>query len=188
MNESIEHIIRQIKNAREEQGLSQRALSHKAGIPQSHISKIENGAVNLQLSSLVELARVLNLELMLIPKHATKITSQAIKATKNSISANLPLRRLQKYAARATPGDNWYPAAQQILETTKDLEYFGISPQEYKTLTKFADEFKAAIQLAGGTKTIERMAREVQTFRHELAHMGGSTNKQTPMFQLDEED
>lgn len=70
MRESIAHIAKQLKEAREAKGLSQRGLSAKAGIPQSHISKIENGAVNLQLSSLIELSRVLGLELMLVPQKA----------------------------------------------------------------------------------------------------------------------
>ena len=39
-----------------------------AGMPQSHISKIENGAVDLKTSSLIELARVLDLEFMLVPR------------------------------------------------------------------------------------------------------------------------
>ncbi len=84
MHRSITHIAEQLKEAREDKGLSQRALSEKVGIPQSHISKIENGAVNLQLSSLIELSRVLDLELMLVPKQATKTTQQVIKATKKN--------------------------------------------------------------------------------------------------------
>lgn len=84
MHESISHIAHQIKEAREAKDLSQRALSKKVGIPQSHISKIENGAVNLQLSSLIELARVLDLELMLIPKKAQTTTEAIIKNTKKS--------------------------------------------------------------------------------------------------------
>ena len=60
MNYAIEHIARTIKAARETKGLSQRALSEKAGVPQSHISKIESGAVDLRVSSLVELGRVRN--------------------------------------------------------------------------------------------------------------------------------
>lgn len=70
MHESIAHIAEQLKQARAAKGLSQRALSAKAGIPQSHISKIESGAVNLQLSSLIELSRVLGLEMMLVPQKA----------------------------------------------------------------------------------------------------------------------
>ena len=62
------YIIEGLKAAREAKQLSQRALSAKAGVPQSHISKIESGAVDLQLSSLVELARLLDLEVMLVPR------------------------------------------------------------------------------------------------------------------------
>ena len=43
-----EHIIAALKAARQEKGLSQRELSAKAGVPQSHISKIERGAVDLR--------------------------------------------------------------------------------------------------------------------------------------------
>jgi transcriptional regulator with XRE-family HTH domain len=57
-----------LKKARIEKGLSQRALSAIAGLPQAHISKIESGLVDLQTSSLIELARALDLELMLVPR------------------------------------------------------------------------------------------------------------------------
>ena len=65
---SIEEIIRTLKMARKKKGLSQRALGIKIGIPQSHLSKIEAGQVDIQLSSLIQLARTLDLELMLVPK------------------------------------------------------------------------------------------------------------------------
>ena len=67
---ATEHVARTLRNAREARGLSQRALSARAGIPQSHISKIENGVVDLRVSSLVELARVLDLDLVLVPRKA----------------------------------------------------------------------------------------------------------------------
>jgi len=57
-----------LKKARIAKGLSQRALSAISGVPQSHISKIENGTVDLQTSSLIQLARILDLELMLVPR------------------------------------------------------------------------------------------------------------------------
>jgi transcriptional regulator with XRE-family HTH domain len=65
---SIQEIIQILKTARKKKGLSQRALSTKIGVPQSHLSKIESGRVDIQLSSLIQLARILDLELMLVPK------------------------------------------------------------------------------------------------------------------------
>ncbi len=64
----IEHIAKKLRKARKAKQLSQRALSQKISLPQSHISNIEQGKVDLKTSSLVELARVLDLELMLIPR------------------------------------------------------------------------------------------------------------------------
>ena len=50
-------IIDTLKSARTAKGLSQRALSERTGVPQSHISKIEGGGTDIRLSSLTELAR-----------------------------------------------------------------------------------------------------------------------------------
>ncbi len=61
-------ILRTLRNARTGNNLSQRDLSARIGVPQSHISKIESGATDLRLSSLVELARALNYELVLVPR------------------------------------------------------------------------------------------------------------------------
>ena len=68
MSYTIEHIACELRKAREAKGLSQRELGKKAGVPQGHISKIENGAVDLRVSSLVALARTLDLELELVPR------------------------------------------------------------------------------------------------------------------------
>lgn len=46
-----------LRTAGEAIGLSQRDLSARITVPQSHISKIESGGADLRLSSLVELAR-----------------------------------------------------------------------------------------------------------------------------------
>lgn len=66
----IEHITDALKAARKRKGLSQRELSERSGVPQSHISRIENGAVDLRLSSLIELARTLDMELLIVPRKA----------------------------------------------------------------------------------------------------------------------
>jgi transcriptional regulator with XRE-family HTH domain len=68
MNAALEPIAAILRAARERKGWTQRELGHRVGLPQSHLSKIENAAVDLQLSSLMEIARALDLELALVPR------------------------------------------------------------------------------------------------------------------------
>lgn len=66
--EQLHQIVTTLTAARHRAGLSQRALGTKLGISQSHLSKIERAAVDPQVSSLVEIARALGLELMFVPQ------------------------------------------------------------------------------------------------------------------------
>lgn len=64
----MSHIIEQLKLARHQQGMKQSELGEKLGLPQSHVSKIEQGANDPRLSTVTDMARVLNQELVLIPR------------------------------------------------------------------------------------------------------------------------
>lgn len=70
MKYATEYIYEELREARLRKGLSQRELSILSGVPQSHISKVESGAVDLRVSSLVAIARVLDLELLLVAKNS----------------------------------------------------------------------------------------------------------------------
>jgi HTH-type transcriptional regulator/antitoxin HipB len=61
------YIQDQIRQAREVKGLTQADLGRRIGQPQSSISRIERGG-DLRVSTLLEMARVLDLEPMLIYK------------------------------------------------------------------------------------------------------------------------
>jgi transcriptional regulator with XRE-family HTH domain len=78
---AAEHVIAALKAARVEQKLSQRELSAKAGVPQSHISKIENGAVDIQLSSLIAFARALDLEVMLVSRRSVPAVQAVLRSS-----------------------------------------------------------------------------------------------------------
>jgi len=65
---ATDEILQTLRAAREAAGLSQRDLSARVGVPQSHLSKIESGGTDLRLSSLVELARALDLDVVLVPR------------------------------------------------------------------------------------------------------------------------
>ena len=72
MGYSYEAIAASLKQARLAKGWTQRELSARTHIPQSHISRIEKGAVDLQLSSLIELARALDRDVELVPRSLLK--------------------------------------------------------------------------------------------------------------------
>ena len=91
----IEEIVQAIKTARQDKGLSQRALSAKAGIPQSHISKIEKGNVNIKISTLIELARALDLEVTLVPRKvvpAVKSISRSVQQPRSTVKGSQAAR------------------------------------------------------------------------------------------------
>lgn len=90
MNSTGQHIIAALRVAREKKALSQRALSARAGMPQSHISRMERGMVDLQLSSLVELARVLDLEIMAVPRKLVPAVEAIVRGEASSSQADGP--------------------------------------------------------------------------------------------------
>ena len=97
MLDSIAHIGTYLKAARQQKKLSQRGLSVKTGVPQSHISKIENGTIDLQASSLIEIARALDLELVLVPRNlvpAFQILLQ--QGSKKGMQEQIPAYRLDQ--------------------------------------------------------------------------------------------
>jgi HTH-type transcriptional regulator / antitoxin HipB len=61
------YIQNQIRQAREAKNFTQGDLGKRIGQPQSSVSRIERGG-DLRVSTLLEMARVLDLEPMLIPK------------------------------------------------------------------------------------------------------------------------
>jgi len=80
---------------RERQGISQGTLARRLGIAQSNLSRIEHGA-DLRLSTLLDIARALRLEPMLVPKHATR----TVRAVLND------LHRPERGRADAVPRDD----------------------------------------------------------------------------------
>jgi len=98
MNETLETIAETLRTARKTQGLTQRELGKAVGIPQSHISKIEHAVVDLQVSSLIQLARALELELMLVPRALIPTVKSLFRKQMTSFDPEeqIPLYRLDE--------------------------------------------------------------------------------------------
>ena len=105
---ALESMAGQVKAAREAKGLSQRALSERTGIPQSHISKIENAGSDIRISSMLTIAHALDLELTLIPR-ALMATVENLKRSafkQGSYALDTSLRQKPAYTLDEEEEDN----------------------------------------------------------------------------------
>ena len=63
-----EDIRRALKQAREKHGWSQRNLASRLGLTQKHVSTIESGKIVPRYDTLLELVRILDWDLMMVPR------------------------------------------------------------------------------------------------------------------------
>jgi len=178
MNYKIIHIANNLKAAREAKGLSQRALSKLAGVPQSHISKIENGFVDLRLSSLIELARVLGLELTLVPRKTLPAIKSIIRGSfsppksevSNDQSTIRELKRIQNTISQITRENSTIKEFAQIQRQIKDIQNFKVSETALETIQNASKALQAYKFDASDLGSIHKILSEFQSVRNALAH------------------
>jgi transcriptional regulator with XRE-family HTH domain len=199
MSYATEHIARTLKEARENKGLSQRALSKKTTVPQSHISKIESGAVDLRLSSLIELARVLDLELALVPRKTVPAVQSIVRSSAASTLQDIntasravkELNRLQDTLATFSKARQATNEFAQLQRQLRDFQHFQIDDSALKT---FRDAQKTLEVLKGGTQAanaIRELNSKFRNLRTALAHRSSSIRQiepARPAYSLDEGD
>ncbi len=61
-------LVQKLVAARHDHGWSQRELARRVGLPQVHISAIETGKVSPRYNTLLDLVRVLDHDLILVPR------------------------------------------------------------------------------------------------------------------------
>jgi transcriptional regulator with XRE-family HTH domain len=187
-----------LKQARETKGLTQRALSQLAGLPQAHISKIENGTVDLRVSSLVELARVLDLELTLVPRKALPAVHSIIrsrkdaKATGRDASARIALNELKQLQKQIADLIQIHPAntdLAQLQRQVRDLLRLEIPQQYVDTLREISHSIKETRQAGAAAPSLRHVRRALQDLRTSVAsNRFPQVEKVHPAYSLDEED
>ena len=192
MNYAIEKITKKLKTAREQKGLSQRALSARAGVPQSHISKIENDAVDLRLSSFTAIAYALNLEIVLVPCKALP----AVKSVTRSVGA-LPtvdpavakeLHKIRIILKSIAPRFTRLEETMRLQQGFREISQFeNLFDNHIDKLRNFRKTLHS-INMAGGSEAIERASEQVNALRNALAHAQSTVSYDhptRPAYQLD---
>ena len=80
-----------LKEARINRGWRQRELGAKVGLPQPHISAIESGEVAPRFDTLLDIVRVLGLDLLLVPRSLVPAVQSLIRAEKEPESVEKPI-------------------------------------------------------------------------------------------------
>ena len=203
---AIEDIARTLKEARERKGLSQRALSAQSGVHQYQISKIENGTVDLRLSSLIELARALDLDLKLIPRKAVPAVDNIVRSTVPKVAAAPALKELNRTLDAVKNLRSAYPdlselnKLQNIFQSFKNLQSIGEELEvlreitrpvrELRKLTETAQKIAEAAKLSSEQlQTLKQAADAAQHLRNQLVHtIPEAPSPARPAYSLDEDD
>jgi transcriptional regulator with XRE-family HTH domain len=173
--DTIDEISRTLKAAREAKGLSQRALAKMAGVPQSHISKIENTGVDLRISSLAEIARALDLELTLVPRKTVPAVKSIVRSgrtlTVERVGASLAkeLSKLESFADKIAQQSSFKEVA-QLQNRIHDLTRFQIPDSYLESVEKMNRQLKEVYREPENFKRLVKSLDSVQKLRNELAH------------------
>ncbi len=80
-----------LREARINRGWGQRVLGGAVGLPQPHISAIESGRVVPRFDTLLDIVRVLELDLLLVPRALVPAVHSLIRAQKEPESDERPV-------------------------------------------------------------------------------------------------
>lgn len=200
----LEEFGQKLLDARTRKGLSQRALAKRTDIPQAHISKIEQGRVNIRLSSLVELARALDLDVQLLPRQALPAVEGAVRAIENEAGDSAESRALATLAQQERALEHIsaaYPnlgVVQNLLPTIKELKLLPYDAEMLKALQRaVAPAEQARLQLAAAgidnmklAKLLHQANRSLRTLRNAQVHSLSLATRRSalPAYRLDDKD
>lgn len=193
MSYKSESLIAQAREVREASGVSQRVLSARAGLTQSHISQIESGRMEPGLSSFVDLTRALDLELVLLPK---KLLPAVLGLIKAQATPDMHVHAGQPNDKRFARAERLVKKMKQLYGSSADLDRIeemlrflrrvNLSDQEMqlaRELIARLERYQASEQAA---PIVRDIAQNLQQLRNSIAH--GRPSEPRPAYSLDDGD
>lgn len=170
----MDNVIDQLRSARTAAGTSQRELSNRTGLTQSNISLIENGSTEPGLNTVVQLARALDLELVLVPKKLVPAVSGIIRPNADGagltpqLGANAlaELNRGARLVKKLTIAYGETPDLLRIATTLRDMRRLNLRPQEVRQITETLNtlrQYQASPQAAPAVREIAERLRRLRS-------------------------
>lgn len=200
MSAGIEEIAARVREARIAKALTQKELGQRVGLPQSHISKIEKGTVDLKLSSLVEIARALDLEITLVPRKALPAVEGAVRAHGTTVETSRAVSLLNEQAQIAErikanfPDLSQVEGFQNVIRSISRLQFDAAQLKALDDALQPAKRLKTIIEAQGGAaalaKRIEEATSALRHFRNIQVHHAPliEAARQLPAYRLEEDD
>lgn len=188
-----EHITQQLRSAREGQKVSQRELSARSGLTQSHISQIERGIMEPGLGSLVDVARALDLEIILAPKKLMP----AIRNILDSTSASSDIltsdqrrlvARLEKWFAQYKDGFASASEADAFKDSLALLRHLPLSADELDSMRRATERLETVLTQSLSRQELRALGHEIRQLRNAAVHRDRDDAVPRSAYALDEED
>ena len=120
---AVEQLARMLQDVRVGRGFSQRELARRAGLGQNRLALIETGRVDLRTSTLVQLARALDLELVLVPRRMlpavqslTGGTAVRRHETGHHSVQGTPIRVLRRIQRHLAALESAHPSSEELAQ------------------------------------------------------------------------
>lgn len=187
------HITRQIRVAREQRSMSQRELSARAGLTQSHISQIERGIMEPGLASLVDVARALDLEIVLAPKKLMPAIANILDSasftrdTLTSQQRNL-IGRIDRWLVDGRYRFAIASDADSLKDSLALLRHLPLSVDELEKLNDLAMVLQRWKSDPPPAKEVSDFARAVRSLRNAAVHRDRDDAPPRSAYALDEGD
>jgi transcriptional regulator with XRE-family HTH domain len=167
-------IIEALRDARKAAGLSQSALSKLAGLAQSHISHVESGVKEPTLTKVIDIARALDLELVLVPRTMLPAVESLIQP------ADLE-RRSPAYAIQVLDRAERQVKKQQTIygpnthldrmrEALRFLRHAPLKPNVIERIKQDTEELRRHQASSQSSDFLKELAGAWMMIRNRLAH------------------
>jgi transcriptional regulator with XRE-family HTH domain len=177
MGYKSEDLIRQIRDRRTEAGISQRALSARSGLTQGHISQIETGTLEPGLSSFIDMARALDLEVTLVPKKLLPAVQGILRQSQakplSPEAGDAALRDIARGERLVIKQKQLYGSSSDLDRIADSLRFLRQVPLRKPDLQIVSNAINTLRREQAGAQSKDKVAgiaAELQQLRNRLAH------------------
>jgi transcriptional regulator with XRE-family HTH domain len=176
MNYKSEDLIQAMKDRRTAARVSQRALSGRSGLTQAHISQIETGSLEPGLSSFIDMARGLDLEVVLVPKKLLPAVRGILRQTPaehpSPKAGEAALREIARGERLVAKQKHLYGSSADLDRIADYLRFFrhvALRKPELETVSKAIKTLKHYQAGPQSKDTVAAIAADLQQLRNRVA-------------------